>query len=40
MDRDELRAVQARIKQRDRDEPGRALVNLHAEGRLGEDLNL
>jgi uncharacterized OsmC-like protein len=38
MDRDELRARQAPIKQRYRDEPEGALITLHAEGRLGEDV--
>ncbi|MEZ5141778.1 MAG: hypothetical protein R2726_04570 [Acidimicrobiales bacterium] len=38
MDRDELRATQAPIKQRYRDDPGAAVITLHAEGRLGEDV--
>jgi uncharacterized OsmC-like protein len=36
MDRDQFRAVQAPIKQKYRDNPGSALVTLHAEGNLGE----
>src|SRR5665647_780276 len=39
MNRDELRAVQAPIKQGYRDDPELALVTLHAEGRLGEDVS-
>jgi len=39
MDRDTLKATQAPIKQRYRDEPEVALVTLHAEGRLGEDVS-
>jgi uncharacterized OsmC-like protein len=38
MDRDELRALQAPLKQRYRDDPGSALVTLRAEGKLGESL--
>ncbi len=38
VDRDELRATQAPIKQRYRDDPGAAVITLHAEGRLGEDV--
>jgi len=34
-----LKATQAPIKQRYRDEPEVALVTLHAEGRLGEDVS-
>ena len=37
MDRDELRAVQAPLKARYRDEPGSALVTLRADSRLGSD---
>ena len=37
MDSDELRAIQAPIKQRYRDEPGSALLTLHAEGQLGDE---
>ena len=33
---DELKSLQAPLKQRYRDEPGAALVTLRAEGRLGE----
>ena len=39
MDRDTLKATQAPIKQLYRDEPEVALVTLHAEGRLGEDVS-
>src|SRR5262245_20833336 len=39
MNRDELRAVQAPLKQRYRDEPGAALITLKAEGRLGEGIS-
>jgi uncharacterized OsmC-like protein len=39
MDRDTLKATQGPIKQRYRDEPEVALVTLHAEGRLGEDVS-
>ena len=39
MDRDELKAVQAPIKQRYRDEPGAALITLEAEGELGEGVS-
>jgi uncharacterized OsmC-like protein len=39
MNRDELRAAQAPIKQGYRDDPELALVTLHAEGRLGEDVS-
>src|SRR5689334_215204 len=35
MDRDELKAVQAPLKQQYRDEPGSAHITLHAEGELG-----
>jgi uncharacterized OsmC-like protein len=37
MDRDELRAVQAPLKERYRDEPDAALVTLSASGSLDED---
>jgi uncharacterized OsmC-like protein len=37
MDRDELRAVQAPIKQRYRDDPAAALVTLRAQGTLGDE---
>ncbi|MBC7944083.1 MAG: OsmC family protein [Burkholderiales bacterium] len=36
MNRDQLRATQAPLKQRYRDEPAAALITLKAEGRLGE----
>jgi uncharacterized OsmC-like protein len=39
MNRDELKAVQAPIKQRYRDEPEVAMITLHAEGRLGENVS-
>lgn len=39
MDRDQLRALQAPLKQRYRDEPEAALVCLQAEGRLGEGVS-
>jgi uncharacterized OsmC-like protein len=39
MDRDELKAVQAPIKQRYRDEPGAALITLEAKGELGEGVS-
>jgi uncharacterized OsmC-like protein len=39
MDRDELKAVQAPIKQRYRDEPEAAMITLHAEGTLGEGVS-
>lgn len=39
MNRDELRALQAPIKQRYRDDPAAARVILKAEGRLGENLS-
>jgi len=38
MNRDELRALQAPLKQRYREEPTAAVVTLKAEGRLGEGL--
>jgi uncharacterized OsmC-like protein len=37
LDRDELTAVQAPLKARYREDPGAALVTLHAEGRLGDE---
>ncbi len=37
MDGDELRALQAPLKEAYREEPGRALVTLRAEGRLDEE---
>ena len=36
MNRDELRSLQAPLKQRYRDDPGAGLITLKAEGRLGE----
>ena len=36
MDRDELKALQAPIKQQYRDEPGTASITLHAEGHLDD----
>jgi uncharacterized OsmC-like protein len=39
MNSDELKAMQAPIKQRYRDEPEVAMVTLHAEGRLGENVS-
>ncbi len=39
MDRDDLKAVQAPIKARYRDEPTSAAITLHASGRLGEDVS-
>jgi len=38
MDKDSLRALQAPLKQRYRDEPQSALVTLKAEGRLNQDI--
>jgi uncharacterized OsmC-like protein len=35
MDRDELKAVQAPLKEQYREEPGSARITLHAEGELG-----
>ena len=37
MDRDELRATQAPLKQRYRDAPASARITLHADGELGEE---
>ena len=39
MNRDELRAIQAPIKQRYRDDPGSAVVILKAEGKLGDGVS-
>lgn len=39
MDRDELRALQAPLKERYRDQPGAALVTLSAVGTLGEGVS-
>lgn len=39
MNRDELRALQAPLKQRYRDDPASAVVVLKAEGRLGEGVS-
>jgi uncharacterized OsmC-like protein len=39
MNRDELRAIQAPIKQRYRDDPRAAIVILKADGRLGEGVS-
>ena len=39
MDRDALRALQAPLKQRYRDDPGAALVTLRAEGGLGDEVS-
>ncbi len=39
MDRDELRATQAPLKERYEDEPGAALVTLAASGTLGESIS-
>jgi uncharacterized OsmC-like protein len=39
MDRDELRATQAPLKERYENEPEAALVTLHAEGSLGEGVS-
>ena len=39
MDRDELKAVQAPLKQLYREEPGTARITLHAEGELGADVS-
>jgi hypothetical protein len=38
MDRDELRAIQAPLKERYRSDPASALVTLRAEGTLGENV--
>ncbi len=39
MNRDELRALQAPLKQRYRDDPAAGTITLRAEGRLGEDVS-
>ncbi len=39
MNRDELRALQAPLKQRYRDEPAAATITLRADGRLGENVS-
>ena len=39
MNRDELRSLQAPLKQRYRDDPGAGIITLEAEGRLGEDIS-
>lgn len=39
MNADELRSVQAPLKERYRETPGAALITLRAEGRTGEDLS-
>jgi uncharacterized OsmC-like protein len=39
VNQDELRALQAPLKQRYRDDPAAALVSLRAEGRLGEGVS-
>lgn len=39
MNSDELKAMQAPVKERYRDQPESAVVTLKAEGRLGEDLS-
>ncbi len=39
MNRDELRALQAPLKQRYRDDPGAGIITLEAEGRLGEGVS-
>jgi uncharacterized OsmC-like protein len=36
MDRDELKAAQAPLKERYREDPGTAVITLHGEGTLGE----
>ena len=37
MNREELRAAQAPLKERYREDPDSALVTLHAQGSLGDD---
>ena len=37
MDREQLRATQAPLKDEYRDDPTRALITLHADGRLGDE---
>ena len=39
MDAQELKDLQAPLKAAYRDEPGRALITLRAEGRLGENVS-
>lgn len=39
MDSDELKALQAPLKERYRDQPEAAVVTLGAEGRMGDDLS-
>lgn len=39
MDRDELKATQAPIKEQYREQPAAAQITLHAEGRLGDDVS-
>jgi uncharacterized OsmC-like protein len=39
MNREELRTIQAPLKQRYREDPGAALITLRAEGRLGEGVS-
>jgi uncharacterized OsmC-like protein len=39
MDKDELRALQAPLKQRYREHPASALITLKAEGRMGENVS-
>jgi hypothetical protein len=39
MNRDELRSLQAPLKQRYRDDPGAGIITLEAEGRLGEGVS-
>lgn len=39
MDADQLRALQTPLKDRYRDEPGAALITLHAEGRIGDGIS-
>ena len=39
MNADELRATQAPLKERYRQDPGAALITLHAQGRLGEGVS-
>jgi len=37
VDREQLRATQAPLKTQYRDDPARALITLHADGRLGDE---
>jgi hypothetical protein len=37
VDREQLRATQAPLKARYRDDPARAFITLHADGRLGDE---